>query len=91
MRLPNAVFLSSLILLVIARIFRVELRHLRYFAAVAAHGSFNRAGETLHLTQPALSRQVKALEEELGVPLFVRGKNAVTLTARRRAILRGSP
>lgn len=59
----------------------MELRHLRYFAAVAAHGSFNRAAANLHLTQPALSRQVKDLEEELGVPLFVRGKNAVTLTA----------
>src|SRR4051812_16672731 len=58
----------------------MELRHLRYFAAVAAHGSFNRAAQTLHLTQPALSRQVKDLEDELGVPLFVRGKNAVTLT-----------
>ncbi len=59
---------------------RVELRHLRYFAAVAAHGSFNRAAQNLHLTQPALSRQVKDLEEELGVPLLVRGTNAVTLT-----------
>jgi DNA-binding transcriptional LysR family regulator len=59
---------------------RVELRHLRYFAAVAAHGSFNRAAQRLHLTQPALSRQVKDLEDELGVRLFVRGKNAVTLT-----------
>src|SRR4051812_39780350 len=58
----------------------VELRHLRYFTAVAAHGSFNRAAQVLHLTQPALSRQVKDLEEELGVPLLVRGKNAVTLT-----------
>ncbi|MDB6113795.1 MAG: LysR family transcriptional regulator, partial [Lacunisphaera sp.] len=58
----------------------MELRHLRYFAAVAAHGSFNRAADNLHLTQPALSRQVKDLEEELGVPLFVRGKNAVSLT-----------
>lgn len=58
----------------------VELRHLRYFIAVAKHGSFNRAAQTLHLTQPALSRQVKDLEEELSVPLFVRGKNAVTLT-----------
>jgi DNA-binding transcriptional LysR family regulator len=58
----------------------MELRHLRYFAAVAAHGSFSRAADNLHLTQPALSRQVKDLEEELGVPLFVRGKNAVTLT-----------
>ncbi len=59
----------------------MELRHLRYFAAVAAHGSFSRAAENLHLTQPALSRQVKDLEDELGVPLFVRGKNSVTLTA----------
>jgi LysR family hca operon transcriptional activator len=59
---------------------KVELRHLRYFVAVAAHGSFNRAAQTLHLTQPALSRQVKDLEEELGVPLFVRGNNSVTLT-----------
>ena len=58
----------------------MELRHLRYFAAVAAHGSFSRAAHNLHLTQPALSRQVKDLEDELGVPLFLRGKNAVTLT-----------
>src|SRR3954469_5757037 len=58
----------------------VELRHLRYFSAVAAHGSFNRAANNLHLTQPALSRQVKDLEDELGVPLFLRGTNAVTLT-----------
>lgn len=58
----------------------VELRHLRYFAAVAAHGSFNRASAVLHLTQPALSRQVKDLEEEIGVPLLVRGTNSVRLT-----------
>jgi DNA-binding transcriptional LysR family regulator len=58
----------------------VELRHLRYFAAVAAHGSFNRAAHSLHLTQPALSRQVKDLEDELGVRLLDRGKNAITLT-----------
>jgi DNA-binding transcriptional LysR family regulator len=58
----------------------MELRHLRYFVAVAAHGSFNRAAEILHLTQPALSRQVKNLEEELGVPLLVRGQNTVKLT-----------
>jgi len=58
----------------------MELRHLRYFAAVAAHGSFSRAAKNLHLTQPALSRQVKDLEDELGVPLFARGTNSVTLT-----------
>jgi len=58
----------------------VELRHLRYFAAVVAHGSFNRAAASLHLTQPALSRQVKDLEDELSVRLLVRTKNSVTLT-----------
>ena len=58
----------------------MELRHLRYFSAVAAHGSFNRAARTLNLTQPALSRQVKDLEDGLGVRLFLRGPNAVTLT-----------
>jgi DNA-binding transcriptional LysR family regulator len=58
----------------------MELRHLRYFAAVASHGSFSRAAQGLHLTQPALSRQVKDLEEELGVPLFVRGTNTLALT-----------
>jgi LysR family hca operon transcriptional activator len=58
----------------------MELRHLRYFAAVAAHGSFSRAAKNLHLTQPALSRQVKDLEDELGVSLLTRGTNAVTLT-----------
>ena len=55
----------------------MELRHFRYFIAVAKHGSFNRAAQTLHLTQPALSRQVKDLEEELAIQLFERGKNAV--------------
>ncbi len=58
----------------------MELRHLRYFVAVASHGSFNRAAEILHLTQPPLSRQVKDLEEELGETLLVRGSNSVKLT-----------
>src|SRR5688500_316337 len=58
----------------------MELRHLRYFVAVAAHGSFNRAAEVLHLTQPPLSRQVRDLEDELGVALLVSGNNAVRLT-----------
>jgi DNA-binding transcriptional LysR family regulator len=59
---------------------KVELRHLRYFIAVAAHGSFNRAAQVIHVTQPALSRQVKNLEDELGVLLFERGTNTIKLT-----------
>jgi LysR family hca operon transcriptional activator len=59
----------------------MELRHLRYFVAVAAQGSFNRAAERLHLTQPTLSRQVQDLEEELGVVLVTRRANSVMLTA----------
>ncbi len=47
---------------------------------MAAHGSFRRAAAVLHLTQPALSRQVRDLEEELGVQLIKRGKNFATLT-----------
>lgn len=58
----------------------MELRHLRYFVAVASHGSFNRAADMLNLTQPPLSRQVRDLEDELGVPLLVRGSNSVKLT-----------
>lgn len=59
----------------------MELRQLRYFAAVAAHGSFNRAAKELHLTQPAVSRQVQNLEEELGTALLRRTHNTVALTA----------
>ena len=59
----------------------MELRHLRYFAAVAAHGNFSRAASQLRLTQPALSRQVKSLEEEIGVPLIIRSQNTISLTS----------
>lgn len=58
----------------------MELRHLRYFAAVVAHGSFSRAAKQLNLTQPALSRQVKSLEGEIGVALIIRGQNTISLT-----------
>src|SRR6266567_3351301 len=85
LKLANAVFLVLLILLVIPNVQSMELRHLRYFAAVAAHGSFSRAANQLHLTQPALSRQVKSLEDEIGVALIVRGQNTISLTSAGEA------
>jgi len=65
----------------------MELRHLRYFVAVADALNFTKAGEQLRLAQPSLSRQIHNLEEELGVRLFNRQKNQVTLTAEGRAFL----
>jgi DNA-binding transcriptional LysR family regulator len=56
------------------------LRQLRTFAAVARQGTFVRAAEELHLTPPAVSMQIKELEDEIRLPLFDRGARAVTLT-----------
>ena len=58
----------------------MEFRVLRYFLTVAREGSITGAANSLHLTQPTLSRQLQDLEKELGQKLFVRGKYRVTLT-----------
>ncbi len=58
----------------------MEIRVLKYFLAVAREGSFSNAAKTLHVTQPTLSRQLSALEDELGRRLFARGKGGVVLT-----------
>jgi len=65
----------------------MELRHLRYFAAVAELENVSRAALRLHVSQPALSRQIRDLEDELGFPLLHRGARSVRLTEAGRAFL----
>ena len=65
----------------------MELYQLRSFAAVAEHGHLTRAAERLHVSQPAVSAQIRALEEELGVPRVERGATGLTLTPEGSKLL----
>ena len=69
----------------------MDIRILRYFLTVAKEQNFTKAAEQLNITQPTLSRQLAALEEELGTTLFIRGSRSITLTEagillKRRAL-----
>jgi len=65
----------------------MELRHLRYFAAVAQHLNYSEAARRLHVAQPAISQTILDLEEEIGAQLFVRSNRSVRLTAAGTALL----
>ena len=67
----------------------MELRHARYFVAVAEELNFRRAAELLHLAQPSLSTQIRLLEEDVGVQLLERDSHKVELTPAGRSFLEG--
>jgi DNA-binding transcriptional LysR family regulator len=68
----------------------MELRHLRYFVAVAETLSFRQAGKHLHVSQPSISVQIRQLEDELGVALFRRSKRRVEITRAGEVFLSAS-
>jgi DNA-binding transcriptional LysR family regulator len=69
----------------------VDTRLLRYFSAVAAEGNLTRAAEQLFVSQPALSKQIRQLESQLGLPLFTRSRAGMTLTPAGRALAGSTP
>lgn len=68
----------------------MQIRHLRYFIAVADEQNFTRAAERLQITQPTLSRRIEDLEEELDLPLFDRRRHPIQLTPAGEAFLEGT-
>lgn len=65
----------------------MDIRHLEYFTEVAKHLNFTKAATTLHISQPSLSKTIKGMENELGVPLFYRSFRQLELTDAGKALL----
>ncbi|TMB99988.1 MAG: LysR family transcriptional regulator [Chloroflexi bacterium] len=65
----------------------LELRQLRAFVAIADHGHYGRAADSVGLTQPAITQRIKALERELGTPLLTRSARGVNLTSAGQALI----
>ena len=87
----NPILLKILFFLIKEVYINMELRLLRYFLTVAKEQSFTKAAEQLHITQPTLSRQMAAFEEDLGITLFIRNGKKISLTdegilLKRRAL-----
>ncbi|THF73400.1 LysR family transcriptional regulator [Cohnella fermenti] len=66
----------------------MEIRHLQYVAEIVRHGSFTKAAEAFHITQPTISKMVRNLEDELGADVFARDGKQAKLTAAGEAIVR---
>ena len=66
---------------------RIKIRHIQAFVEITRQGRMNRAAEALYLTQPAMSRTLKELEEIVGQPLLIRSRAGVTLTPQGKVFL----
>ena len=68
----------------------MDLRQLEYFSAIVKEGGFNKAGAKLFISQSAISRKIRLLEQELGEPVFLRSGKRIILTPTGEALLRHS-
>ncbi len=83
----NIYYVSNITAYRLKGVIILDIRHLTYFIEVANHRSFTKAAQTLHITQPSISKMIKLLEEELDVILFYRSAKQIELTDAGQALL----